>query len=143
MPEFERLVAQHGKLRVLFDMTGFHGWTAGALWEDTKFAIHHFRDIDRLAVVGEKKWQEGMTTFCKPFTKATTRYFDHADAAAARKWLDESGVASADTGRQHRLNHKPEGILILEPESPLEAADFVVVSHEIDPYIGKHGKLRG
>jgi hypothetical protein len=25
VPEFERLVRQHGKLRVLFDMTGFHG----------------------------------------------------------------------------------------------------------------------
>ena len=32
VPEFERLVRQHGKLRVLFDMTGFHGWDAGALW---------------------------------------------------------------------------------------------------------------
>lgn len=87
VPEFERLVGLHGKLHVLFDMTGFHGWTVGALWEDTKFAMHHFRDIDRLAVVGEKKWQEGMATFCKPFTKATVKYFDHADAAEARKWL--------------------------------------------------------
>ena len=26
--EFERLVRQHGKLGVLFDMTGFHGWEA-------------------------------------------------------------------------------------------------------------------
>ncbi len=42
VPEFERLVRLHGKLRVLFDMTGFHGWTAGAVWEDTKFAMHHF-----------------------------------------------------------------------------------------------------
>jgi hypothetical protein len=89
VPEFERLVGLHGKLRVLFDMTGFHGWTAGALWEDTKFAMHHFSDIDRLAAIGEKKWQEGMATFCKPFTKATIRYFDHADAAEARKWLGE------------------------------------------------------
>ena len=39
VPEFERLVRQHGKLRVLFDMTGFHGWEAGALWEDIKFAM--------------------------------------------------------------------------------------------------------
>src|ERR1035437_2699163 len=77
VPEFERLVGLHGKLRVLFDMTGFHGWTTGALWEDTKFAMHHFSDIERLAIVGEKKWQEGMATFCKPFTKATIRYFDH------------------------------------------------------------------
>jgi len=90
VPEFERLVGLHGKLHVLFDMTGFHGWTAGALWEDTKFAMHHFSDIDRLAVVGEKKWQEGMATFCKPFTKATVKYFDHTDVAGARKWLTEA-----------------------------------------------------
>jgi hypothetical protein len=89
VPEFERLVGLHGKLDVLFDMIGFHGWTAGALWEDTKFAMHHFSDIDRLAVVGEKKWQKGMATFCKPFTKAKVKYFDHTDATKAREWLGE------------------------------------------------------
>ena len=90
VPEFERLVQQHGKLHLLFDMAGFHGWEAAALWEDTKFAVKHFSDIERLAMVGEKKWQHGMATFCKPFTKATIRYFDHANAAEARKWLAEA-----------------------------------------------------
>ncbi|MDR4462184.1 MAG: STAS/SEC14 domain-containing protein [Nitrospirales bacterium] len=90
LPEFERLVQQHGKLRVLFEMTGFHGWNASAAWEDLKFGVEHFADIERLAMVGEKIWQHGMTTFCKPFTKATVRYFEHADAAAARRWLAEA-----------------------------------------------------
>ena len=31
-----------------------------------------------------------MAVFCKPFTKATIRYFDHTDAAVAREWLGES-----------------------------------------------------
>jgi hypothetical protein len=88
--EFERLVRQHGKLRVLFDMSNFRGWDAGAAWEDIKFDIKHFADIERLAMVGDKKWQHGMATFFKPFTKATTRYFDHADVAEARKWLAEA-----------------------------------------------------
>ena len=35
VPEVERLIAQHGKLRILFDMEDFHGWSAGALWKDT------------------------------------------------------------------------------------------------------------
>ncbi len=87
--EFERLVREHGRVRVLFDMTDFHGWEAGALWEDTKFAIKHFADIERLAMVGETKWQHGMATFCKPFTKASIRYFEHADASEARQWLIE------------------------------------------------------
>ena len=87
--EFERLFRQYGKLRLLFDMTGFHGWDAGATWEDLKFGIKHFSDINRLAMVGDKKWQHGMAIFCEPFTKATVRYFAHADAADARKWLSE------------------------------------------------------
>src|ERR1035437_3950606 len=37
----------------------------------------------------------------------------------------------------------PEGILILEPDAPLEAADFDGLVREIDPYIAEHGKLSG
>jgi len=87
VPEVERLIGQHGKLRVLFDMQDFHGWSAGALWEDIKFDLKHFRDIDRLALVGERKWEAGMATFCRPFTTATIRYFDRAQADDARRWL--------------------------------------------------------
>ena len=90
VPEVERLIRQHGKLRILFDMTGFHGWNVGAAWEDFKFGIEHFADIERLAMVGDKQWQHGMAVFCKPFTRAIVRYFDHADAAEARKWLGEA-----------------------------------------------------
>lgn len=93
VPEFERLIGQHGKLRVLFDMNDFHGWEGRAVWEDIKFDVKHFADIERLAMVGNKKWQHGMATFFKPFTKAKSRYFDRADTAEARKWLGE------DTGR--------------------------------------------
>jgi hypothetical protein len=90
VPEFERLTKLHGKLRVLFDMVGFHGWELGALWEDVKFDVKHFSDIERLAMVGDKKWEHGMAMFCKPFTTATIRYFDHADAEKAREWLAEA-----------------------------------------------------
>lgn len=87
LPEVERLMRQHGKVRVLFDMHDFHGWSAGALWEDVKFEMRHFRDIDRLALVGEKKWEADMAGFCRPFTTATIRYFDRAKAEDARRWL--------------------------------------------------------
>jgi hypothetical protein len=90
VPEFERLVSQHGKLRLLFDMTDFHGWELSAAWEDFKFGIEHFADIDRLAMVGDQQWQHGMAIFCKPFTKAMVRYFEQADAAEAHKWLNEA-----------------------------------------------------
>jgi SpoIIAA-like len=94
VPEFERLVLLHGKLRLLFDMTLFHGWEAAALWEDIKFDLKHFGDIERLAMVGDTKWQHGMATFCKPFTKATIRSFSLAQASEARNWLNEGMTAS-------------------------------------------------
>ena len=48
VPEFERLLRLHGKLRVLFDMTGFQGWDAGAMWEDIKFDVKHFGELMRV-----------------------------------------------------------------------------------------------
>jgi hypothetical protein len=86
VPEFERLLKKHGSVSVLFNMQGFHGWSAGALWEDIKFDLRHFEDIDRLAMVGEKRWQQGMSHFCRPFTTAKIRYFDHTALEEARAW---------------------------------------------------------
>ena len=31
VPKFDRLAGQHRKLRVLFNMTGLHGWEAAAI----------------------------------------------------------------------------------------------------------------
>jgi len=89
VPEVDRLIARHGQLSILFNMHDFHGWKAGAMWADTKFAYKHFSDIARLAVVGEKAWHHGMAIFCKPFTKADVRYFDQSDLDKARAWLRE------------------------------------------------------
>lgn len=89
VPAVERLVKQHGTIDMLVAMHGFHGETAGALWEDTKFAVHHFSDVKRLAMVGETRWQRNMATFCKLFTMAKVRYFESSQAAEARAWLTE------------------------------------------------------
>ena len=87
VPEVERLVQAHGKIRMLVEMHGFHGWTAGALWQDLKFDARHFTDIERVAMVGENQWQHMLAVFSKPFTAAKVRYFNHAEIEQARAWL--------------------------------------------------------
>lgn len=87
VPAVEAQIKKNGKLDILFIMHDFHGWTAGALWEDCKFEMKHCHDIERLAVVGESKWQQGMATFCKPFVKAKIQYFEHNKIDDARKWV--------------------------------------------------------
>ena len=96
VPAVDVQIKQYGKLRILFIMQDFHGWTPGAMWEDLKFDLKHWKDIERLAIVGDKKWEKGMAAFCKPFTKAQIRYFDVAQLAEAREWL-ESDVVPAKT----------------------------------------------
>ncbi len=86
--EIDRLVQRDGKIRMLCLMHDFHGWTAGALWEDVKFDFKHFNHLHKIALVGESKWEEGMAVFCKPFTTAKIRYFDRAKVDEAKAWLE-------------------------------------------------------
>lgn len=87
-PVVDEQIKEHGKLRILFEMHDFHGWTAGALWEDMKFDFQHWKDIERLAIVGESKWEAGMATFCKPFTMAKVQYFDYTKLEDAKSWIN-------------------------------------------------------
>jgi hypothetical protein len=98
VPEVESLIQKSGKLRILLQMHDFHGWTVGALWEDIKFDVKHFGDIERLAMVGDRKWEAGMAAFCKPFTTAKVRYFDTSEIDQARKWVEEGSASPAAKG---------------------------------------------
>ena len=89
VPAVERLVKQQDRIRVLVQMRDFHGWTLGALWEDIKFDVTHFGDIERLALVGDRKWEASMAAFCKPFTRAAIRYFDESKYEDALGWIKE------------------------------------------------------
>ena len=88
-PAVEKLIAEHGKISVLLELHDFHGWEAGALWEDIKFDVKHFNDIEKLAIVGETDWEKGMAKFCRPFTTAEIRFFSLGQVDQARRWLQE------------------------------------------------------
>ncbi len=69
VPEFERLVSEHGKLNVLFDMAAFHGWEVAVAWEDTKFGIHHFKDIERIAWSAKRSGRRACPCSANPSPK--------------------------------------------------------------------------
>lgn len=87
VPKVEELILKFGKIRMVLEMRDFHGWDAGALWEDIKFDIRHFSDIESVALVGDKKWEKGMSIFCKPFTQAMIKYFDLSEIYRAYEWI--------------------------------------------------------
>lgn len=91
-PAFQRLVKQHGKIRVLLQMQDFHGWEGVALWDEVKFDLKHFGEIERLAMVGDKKWEQFLSAFSRPFTSADIRYFDSVELDQARAWLENGAT---------------------------------------------------
>ncbi len=90
VPAIDTAAAKEGKLRLLAEFHDFHGWDAHALWDDITFATTHLTKFDRIALVGDKKWEKWMAAVCKPFTMAKVRYFDTADVNAAWAWLREA-----------------------------------------------------
>jgi hypothetical protein len=68
----------------------FHRWDLHALSDDIKFSATHCTQLERIALVGENKWEAWMAKVCKPFTMATIKYFDAAAIDDAWAWLAES-----------------------------------------------------
>ena len=87
VPIIDAAIAAHGKVRLLAQFHDFHGWDMHALWDDTKFATSHCSDVERIAMVGDKKWEEWMAKVCAPFTHAKLHYFDVSASEAAWSWL--------------------------------------------------------
>ena len=88
IPEADVMIAEHGKIRVLFVMDDFHGWEPGAMWDEFKFGVQHHNDVERVAIVGDRKWEEWIAIASRPFTSAEVRYFDLADFLEARAWIE-------------------------------------------------------
>ena len=91
-PIVESSIKTHGKINLLIELRDFHGWTVGAVWEDTLFGIHHFNHIDKMAFVGDQTWEKNLSIFAKIFTRANVKYFDERVADQAYDWVNMGGA---------------------------------------------------
>lgn len=87
IPEIEEKLRRHGKLNFYWEMVDFEGWDASGLWQDLKFDIKHVNDFNRIAFVGEKKWEERIGNLIKPFTSAEVSYFNTSQREQAMEWV--------------------------------------------------------
>jgi hypothetical protein len=89
VPETERLIKLFGKIRIMIEIRDFHGWELGAIWDDLKFELKHFNDIERLAIVGESMHAEKMSLFFRLFTTASIQYFNLDQTTVALNWIHD------------------------------------------------------
>jgi len=90
LPVLQQTIESFGKARWYYEMHDFNGWTLDAFWKDVTFSISHTFDFERIAMVGEEKWQNWMTQFMKPFSPATIQYFNSTEKEKALDWIKAS-----------------------------------------------------
>ncbi len=112
VPRIETILTAVGKVRLFMQLEDFHGWDLHAAWDDLKFGLKHYSDFERIAMVGDRKWEKWMANFCRPFTKAKVKYFDRSEVDAAWKWLLEDDEDQRATEEQDRALNVPD-----EPDS--------------------------
>ncbi len=86
-PRLEAAIDRHGPLRLYVDMEAFEGWEMKAAWDDFAFGIKHWNDFERVALVGDKQWEEISVQVINKFTKGDFRFFDVSERGAAQDWI--------------------------------------------------------
>jgi len=66
----------------------FKGFERGADWGDITFLVKHDHQVEKIAIVGDRKWESDALTFTGAgFRQGQVRFFPHNQLAQARAWL--------------------------------------------------------
>ncbi|MBL3655238.1 SpoIIAA family protein [Fulvivirga sediminis] len=87
VPLLENKIDQYGKINIYCEVIEVSTMKPGAIWEDLKFDAKHFKNFNRVAIVGERGWLNWFSTFAKPFTTAEIKYYDNYEKAQAMDWV--------------------------------------------------------
>ena len=70
---------------MLVDMRGFKGWEFLAAWDDFKFGVKHRNAFDKMAIIGNKKWEEASTAMMSHLMTGESKFFKEREKALS--WL--------------------------------------------------------
>lgn len=75
------------KIKAFIDGSELEGWEVRAAWDDFKLGLKHGSEFDKIAIFGNKKWQEYISKMASWFMSGEVKYFE--DASDAFSWLQE------------------------------------------------------
>lgn len=88
LPEIEELIRQHGKINLLFLIKSMKGYGLKEFVADIKFAVKHWNDVEKVAIVSEKHWWAAAAKIDNLFTKWEERFFDASELEQAWEWVE-------------------------------------------------------
>lgn len=89
IPLLQEKVKQYGMIRWYFEMHNFQGWSLSAAWKDLKFDAKNADKMEKVAMVGDKDWEEKLTQLMKPFTGADVKFFPLDQKEQAKAWINK------------------------------------------------------
>ena len=87
IPLLEEAIRKFGKIGWYFEMQDFKGWTPEAAWKDISFDFSNKEHLKKVAMVGDKSWEKGITQIMKPFTTAEIKFFPLEEKSKAKAWI--------------------------------------------------------
>jgi len=81
-------IAREGKIRALAILDGFEGWERSGDWGDVSFMMDQGQHIEKMAIVGDEKWNDDALAFtAKGFRPTAVEFFPSSRLDEARTWL--------------------------------------------------------
>lgn len=84
-PKIEQVMNEKGKVKFLMDLTNARGFNLGAVYQDIKFDVEHFKNIGATAVIASKKTYEMMVKAINAIYPEKVYHFE--DQTSAMNWL--------------------------------------------------------
>ena len=75
------------KVKVFIDGSELEGWELRAAWDDFKLGLKHGSEFDKIAIYGNKNWQEYAAKIATWFMSGDVEYFESANEALT--WLQD------------------------------------------------------
>lgn len=74
------------KVKAIIDGTDWEGWELRAAWDDFKLGLKHGNEFTRVAIYGNKNWQQIAAKVGSWFISGDVQYFDDLESAVS--WLN-------------------------------------------------------
>jgi hypothetical protein len=88
IPEVDAIVKKEGSVSLLLDISQFKGEDLNALGDHFKMFRDYYKKIDKMAVIGDKSWEEWITKLYEDINPKS-KFFHSADIDSAWKWIKE------------------------------------------------------
>jgi len=85
VPAMSAVIGAQGSVSVLFDLTGFQWEKISAWGSGVDFGQQLHGKIDKMAIVGDKKWEHHLTKLAEPLDVKESKFFASDDDAWS--WL--------------------------------------------------------